>query len=107
MQDIEEESVGVKTAAAAQGGISSKRSRAAEVHNLSERVSKSIPNHDAYVVAYFYLQFLALDLEIYVKINWYSVLVVYKQRRRDRINEKMRALQELIPNCNKVNNFSP
>lgn len=24
------------------------------------------------------------------------------QRRRDRINEKMRALQELIPNCNKV-----
>lgn len=25
-----------------------------------------------------------------------------EQRRRDRINEKMRALQELIPNCNKV-----
>jgi hypothetical protein len=24
------------------------------------------------------------------------------QRRRDRINEKMRALQELIPNCNKA-----
>jgi hypothetical protein len=24
------------------------------------------------------------------------------QRRRDRINEKMRALQELVPNCNKV-----
>jgi len=24
------------------------------------------------------------------------------QRRRDRINERMRALQELIPNCNKV-----
>lgn len=24
------------------------------------------------------------------------------QRRRDRINEKMRALQELIPRCNKV-----
>lgn len=29
-------------------------------------------------------------------------LEFYKQRRRDRINEKMRALQELIPNCNKV-----
>ncbi|XP_058076093.1 transcription factor PHYTOCHROME INTERACTING FACTOR-LIKE 15-like isoform X2 [Magnolia sinica] len=41
-----------------------KRSRAAEVHNLSER------------------------------------------RRRDRINEKMRALQELIPNCNKVDKAS-
>ena len=27
------------------------------------------------------------------------------QRRRDRINEKMRALQELIPNCNKVRLF--
>ncbi|KAK8456689.1 hypothetical protein SEVIR_3G056500v4 [Setaria viridis] len=39
---------------------SNKRSRTAEVHNLSER------------------------------------------RRRDRINEKMRALQELIPNCNKA-----
>lgn len=25
------------------------------------------------------------------------------QRRRDRINEKMKALQELIPRCNKVN----
>lgn len=29
---------------------------------------------------------------------------LHKQRRRDRINEKMRALQELIPNCNKVGN---
>ena len=27
---------------------------------------------------------------------------LFAQRRRDRINEKMRALQELIPNCNKV-----
>uniref|UniRef100_J3M3T6 BHLH domain-containing protein n=1 Tax=Oryza brachyantha TaxID=4533 RepID=J3M3T6_ORYBR len=43
---------------------SSKRSRTAEVHNLSER------------------------------------------RRRDRINEKMRALQELIPNCNKIDKAS-
>ncbi|KVI03827.1 Basic helix-loop-helix leucine zipper transcription factor [Cynara cardunculus var. scolymus] len=41
------------------GATSTKRSRAAEVHNLSER------------------------------------------RRRDRINEKMKALQELIPRCNK------
>ncbi|XP_052146626.1 transcription factor PHYTOCHROME INTERACTING FACTOR-LIKE 13-like isoform X2 [Oryza glaberrima] len=41
-----------------------RRSRAAEVHNLSER------------------------------------------RRRDRINEKMRALQELIPNCNKTDKAS-
>ncbi|KAG8067107.1 hypothetical protein GUJ93_ZPchr0005g15459 [Zizania palustris] len=43
---------------------SSKRSRTAEVHNMSER------------------------------------------RRRDRINEKMRALQELIPNCNKIDKAS-
>ncbi|KAF0920539.1 hypothetical protein E2562_035644 [Oryza meyeriana var. granulata] len=43
---------------------STKRSRTAEVHNLSER------------------------------------------RRRDRINEKMRALQELIPNCNKIDKAS-
>lgn len=43
---------------------SMKRSRTAEVHNLSER------------------------------------------RRRDRINEKMRSLQELIPNCNKIDKAS-
>ncbi|XP_022967234.1 transcription factor PIF1-like isoform X1 [Cucurbita maxima] len=48
----------------ARGSTSTKRSRAAEVHNLSER------------------------------------------RRRDRINEKMKALQELIPRCNKVDKAS-
>ncbi|MED6208458.1 ATP-dependent DNA helicase pif3, variant 2 [Stylosanthes scabra] len=60
-EDVEEESVGVKKAGPTRGV---KRSRSAEVHNLSER------------------------------------------RRRDRINEKMRALQELIPNCNKVDKAS-
>ncbi|GLT30442.1 hypothetical protein SLA2020_052410 [Shorea laevis] len=63
-EDAEEESVEVKKAAPVRPGTGSKRSRAAEVHNLSER------------------------------------------RRRDRINEKMRALQELIPNCNKVDKAS-
>uniref|UniRef100_A0A7N0U7H2 BHLH domain-containing protein n=1 Tax=Kalanchoe fedtschenkoi TaxID=63787 RepID=A0A7N0U7H2_KALFE len=63
-EDAEEESVGIKKAATNRVGSGSKRSRAAEVHNLSER------------------------------------------RRRDRINEKMRALQELIPNCNKVDKAS-
>nr|UOF76178.1 phytochrome interaction factor 3 [Fraxinus mandshurica] len=62
--DIETESISVKKATSARGGTGSKRSRAAEVHNLSER------------------------------------------RRRDRINEKMRALQELIPNCNKADKAS-
>lgn len=60
---IQTECVGVKKATSP-GGTGSKRSRAAEVHNLSER------------------------------------------RRRDRINEKMRALQELIPNCNKADKAS-
>ncbi|TKY52811.1 Transcription factor PIF1 [Spatholobus suberectus] len=46
------------------GSTSTKRTRAAEVHNLSER------------------------------------------RRRDRINEKMKALQELIPRCNKSDKAS-
>lgn len=58
-EDVEDESMDVKKKAKGP-----KRSRAAEVHNLSER------------------------------------------RRRDRINEKMRALQELIPNCNKVDKAS-
>nr|QHD40895.1 phytochrome-interacting factor 3b [Populus deltoides x Populus x canadensis] len=63
-EDAEEESVGAKKPASARAGNGSKRGRAAEVHNLSER------------------------------------------RRRDRINVKMRALQELIPNCNKVDKAS-
>ncbi|KAG1328315.1 transcription factor PHYTOCHROME INTERACTING FACTOR-LIKE 15 [Cocos nucifera] len=62
-EDHEHESTGLKKSATVRG-TSTKRSRAAEVHNLSER------------------------------------------RRRDRINEKMRALQELIPNCNKVDKAS-
>ncbi|XP_013640994.2 transcription factor PIF3 [Brassica napus] len=64
-EDVEGESGdGRKETAPSRTGIGSKRSRSAEVHNLSER------------------------------------------RRRDRINEKMRALQELIPNCNKVDKAS-
>ncbi|OVA13505.1 Myc-type [Macleaya cordata] len=65
-EDVEEESGSGRKTANTRGaiGAGAKRSRAAEVHNLSER------------------------------------------RRRDRINEKMRALQELIPNCNKVDKAS-
>ncbi|GFY94343.1 phytochrome interacting factor 3 [Actinidia rufa] len=63
-EDVEEESIGKRNAATVRRGTGSKRSRAADVHNLSER------------------------------------------RRRDRINEKMRALQELVPNCNKVDKAS-
>ncbi|KAL2556965.1 Transcription factor PIF1 [Forsythia ovata] len=61
-EDIEFESVDAKKQA--RGSTSTKRSRAAEVHNQSER------------------------------------------RRRDRINEKMKALQELIPRCNKSDKAS-
>lgn len=62
-EDGEDESVDTKKPAAGRGNTT-KRSRAAEVHNQSER------------------------------------------RRRDRINEKMRALQELIPNSNKTDKAS-
>uniref|UniRef100_A0A2N9GE00 BHLH domain-containing protein n=1 Tax=Fagus sylvatica TaxID=28930 RepID=A0A2N9GE00_FAGSY len=61
-EDVEFESADTKKQV--RGSTSTKRSRAAEVHNLSER------------------------------------------RRRDRINEKMRALQELIPRCNKSDKAS-
>lgn len=61
-EDAEFESPDTKKQA--HGSTSTKRSRAAEVHNLSER------------------------------------------RRRDRINEKMKALQELIPRCNKTDKAS-
>jgi hypothetical protein len=42
-QDVEEESAGAKKQAPARAGNGSKRNRAAEVHNLSERVSNNIP----------------------------------------------------------------
>ncbi|CAH9081061.1 unnamed protein product [Cuscuta europaea] len=61
-EDMDLESVDTKKDK--RGCPSTKRSRAAQVHNLSER------------------------------------------RRRDRINEKMRALQELIPRCNKSDKAS-
>ncbi|KAL6210881.1 hypothetical protein ACLB2K_016111 [Fragaria x ananassa] len=61
-RDVEFESGSAKKVH--RGSSSTKRSRAAEVHNLSER------------------------------------------RRRDRINEKMRTLQELIPRCNKSDKAS-
>jgi len=60
VQDAESESAAMLARKPPQKLTAARRSRAAEVHNLSER------------------------------------------RRRDRINEKMRALQELIPHCNKV-----
>ncbi|XP_039130097.1 transcription factor PHYTOCHROME INTERACTING FACTOR-LIKE 13-like isoform X2 [Dioscorea cayenensis subsp. rotundata] len=61
-EDVEDESIEVNNVV--RRSTSARRSRAAEVHNLSER------------------------------------------RRRDRINEKMRALQELIPHCNKSDKAS-
>ncbi|XP_024383540.2 uncharacterized protein [Physcomitrium patens] len=62
-EDGEDESIDTKKPVTGRGSTA-KRSRAAEVHNQSER------------------------------------------RRRDRINEKMRALQELIPNSNKTDKAS-
>ncbi|XP_077220153.1 transcription factor PHYTOCHROME INTERACTING FACTOR-LIKE 13-like isoform X2 [Tasmannia lanceolata] len=63
-QSEEAEYESVETNKPAQRTASARRSRAADVHNLSER------------------------------------------RRRDRINEKMKALQELIPHCNKSDKAS-
>ncbi|XP_078169353.1 transcription factor PIF1-like isoform X2 [Carex rostrata] len=62
-EDMDDESAGEKRVAIGRGA-SAKKSRAAEVHNMSER------------------------------------------RRRERINEKMKALQELIPNCSKADKAS-
>ncbi|PUZ37853.1 hypothetical protein GQ55_9G152800 [Panicum hallii var. hallii] len=63
-EDAESESAAMLARKPPQKLTTARRSRAAEVHNLSER------------------------------------------RRRDRINEKMRALQELIPHCNKTDKAS-
>lgn len=90
MQDVEDDSVGLGKSVPARCS-SSKRCRSAEVHNLSERVSKL--SYEKMVL--FFLVIISPILSI-------LTLQFNDQRRRDRINEKMRALQELIPNCNKV-----
>ncbi|KAJ9562447.1 hypothetical protein OSB04_007607 [Centaurea solstitialis] len=68
----------------------SKRTRAAEVHNLSEKVTPYVH-----------------------KVNPFDYLTITDQndrlliqRRRSRINEKMKALQKLIPNSNKTDKAS-
>lgn len=73
------------------GSTSTKRSHAAEVHNLSERVR---------VCTYITLMSPSIlcCFSHFQKVSYCISL----QRRRDRINEKMKALQELIPRCNKV-----
>jgi len=101
LKDVEDESVGVKKGAAGRGVAGSKRSRAAEVHNLSERVSKAICYlcHVNFETTHIFPLELIL---ISILADDHNLCI---QRRRDRINEKMRALQELIPNCNKVSFF--
>lgn len=72
----------------------SKRSRAAEVHNMSEKVFFLTLSSSSICSIGFVVHSLS-DL-------WFCGAIFWKQRRRSRINEKMRALQNLIPNSNKV-----
>lgn len=74
VQDIEEESVGIRKAAPVQRGTGSKRSRAADVHNLSERVSKSTPKTDNDTDVGDYGIFIVLI--VFGDVNWYLILVV-------------------------------
>lgn len=73
---------------------SSKRSRAAEVHNLSEKVVSQCYNLSYIMRVCFYIW----SYDFWVVLIW----LIGGQRRRSRINEKMKALQNLIPNSNKV-----
>ncbi|KAG4933524.1 hypothetical protein JHK87_047526 [Glycine soja] len=72
---------------------SSKRNRAAEVHNLSEKVCQ------------FFFHGRGLGFGHIIKLFMSGVGFV-EQRRRSRINEKLKALQNLIPNSNKTDKAS-
>ncbi|CAI0553490.1 unnamed protein product [Linum tenue] len=76
----------------------SKRTRAAEVHNLSEKVGRP------------FLLLLLIPSLFCVVSNGETDFVIddgmVEQRRRGRINEKMKALQKLIPNSNKTDKAS-
>ena len=93
MQDAESESAAMLARKLPQKMTTARRSRAAEVHNLSERVRDD--NTSLLAVA-----LVEQSTTISDCLTW--MFLVPMQRRRDRINEKMRALQELIPHCNKV-----
>lgn len=82
---------------------SSKRSRAAEVHNLSEKVICEFLLMA--VLSYLGLILFMLICNVIFLVDFYSGLGLIEQRRRSRINEKMKALQNLIPNSNKVHQF--
>ncbi|XP_040995600.1 transcription factor SPATULA-like isoform X1 [Juglans microcarpa x Juglans regia] len=80
---------------------SSKRSRAAEVHNLSEKVGPQ-----SYILfvrrnALIYNLPCGTMISVFVLIS-----LIGRQRRRSKINEKMKALQNLIPNSNKTDKAS-
>jgi phytochrome-interacting factor 4 len=94
MQDVEFESA-VVTCQPAQKTTTAKRRRAAEVHNRSERVdAPPFPRARTFPA---WLN--SAPRSFLCCANRCKISV---QRRRDRINEKMKALQELIPHCNKV-----
>lgn len=90
VQHANEKQAGATEVMPARGSAGAKRRRTAKVHKLSERVSVipivNEPNKNN-------KRALA---------NLISCCVICKQRRRDKINKKMRALQELVPNSNKV-----
>lgn len=89
----------------AQRSASSRRSRAAQVHNLSERVSLEQMHQSMYFNPLLNTIMRSSLFQTESKLNYKTMLSIapfLMQRRRDRINEKMKALQELIPNCNKV-----
>ncbi|KAG6509343.1 hypothetical protein ZIOFF_027328 [Zingiber officinale] len=78
---------------------SSKRNRAAEVHNLSEKVVVRL--NILLLFFFFFNPFEVLAPDCCEK--WGNRL---DQRRRSRINEKMKALQSLIPNSSKTDKAS-
>nr|GEY31852.1 phytochrome interacting factor 3 [Tanacetum cinerariifolium] len=96
-------------------------SRAAEVHNLSERRRRDRINEKMKALqeliprcnksdkasmldeAIEYLKSLQMQVQ---RSRAAEVHNLSERRRRDRINEKMKALQELIPRCNKSDKAS-
>uniref|UniRef100_A0A8R7URY2 BHLH domain-containing protein n=2 Tax=Triticum urartu TaxID=4572 RepID=A0A8R7URY2_TRIUA len=100
----EPESHGTSDCPRGGGGSSSKCTRAAEVHNLSERVVARFP-----VVNHFPLSFTPLfcsSRPIFLADHCLLACLIGVKRRRSRIDEKMKALQILIPNSNKTDKAS-
>lgn len=75
--------------------VRARRGQATDSHSLAERVSRTSGVSDLY-------NFFSLLLQILLFNCLCQCLIVIIQVRREKISERMKYLQDLVPGCNKI-----